>query len=84
MAKKWHDFFKPSVMPIISLPKKSVNFDIEEEMYPLTEMLEAESILRCTVKQNWCLIRGTWDPFRNNGTIPHGDAQWTVRVDVLI
>ena len=78
-------------MPIISPPKKSVNFNIEEEMYPLIEMLEAESCMtilmsqpHCFVKQNWYLIKGTWNPLRNNVTIPHGDAQWTVRVDVLI
>ena len=46
--------------------------------------LEAERILRCIVKQDWCLIKGTWDLFRNSVTIPHGDAQWTVRVDALI
>ena len=53
-------------------------------MYPLTEMLEAESVLSCIVKQNWCLIEETRDPFCNNVTIPYGDAQWTVRVDALI
>ena len=46
--------------------------------------LEAGRILRCIVKQDWCLIKGTWDPFRNNVTIPYRDAQWTVQVDALI
>ena len=45
---KWYEFFNPSVMPITSPPKKSVNFNIEEEeMYPLIEMLEVENTLRC-------------------------------------